>query len=545
MLAAVPAFLDDADRAVFVYGGGRYVYPVDAEVKLQALPEPVRAVIELPMRALLAHGTGFVRHVCAQGRFYGVRGTTSGATAAVILRHEPLPEGASAVFDAAGRLLLKTPGFDALWRLEDERVSDCAGLLALLESKRLLPAGEDRVRRKRWQGLCSGVFAAEDETRGLPDGRTIRSRFMPRSGGGAVWLCDDLTAGVVAERELNAARAGRRTLLDALEEGVAVFGSDGRAQLHNAAFARLNRVEEGAALAASLERWQQVDAGFAAGVAALVTGDAPRRKHQALLSFDEGTVHRISAVPLPDGTVLLSVADRTAESVAARALRERLAPLLDAEHAQRTQSAHLAYALRTPLNAVTGFADMLPLYGECTPPQLDCVRSISAAAGELAQQIDTLLDTLDVEATLQPCTAAVDLSELLQRCAAEAARRRPGSPITVQASDLTLIADVDLLRRALLQLLDNALKYTPAESSITLSAEADHDGGVRLIVRDTGRGVETDTGARLRRRGDGAGLGLRFVIRVCELHGGTFELRSAADIGAEAVIRLPSAPILP
>jgi len=115
-------------------------------------------------------------------------------------------------------------------------------------------------------------------------------------------------------------------------------------------------------------------------------------------------------------------------------------------------------------------------------------------------------------------------------------------------------ADSGKLRQILINLLGNAVKFTPSGGNVTLSAESGPDGGLQFRITDTGIGIPPDkmevamspfgqVDSRLARRFEGTGLGLPLTKRLVEMHGGTFHLASEPGKGTVVTVRLPGARV--
>ena len=255
-------------------------------------------------------------------------------------------------------------------------------------------------------------------------------------------------------------------------------------------------------------------------------------------------------------TALTDITDRTrleAESRARRDEAEALAQSLrQASRAKDEFLAMLGHELRNPLGTLTNAVAVLDkMTGDETTRHLLAI--VSRQTGHLARLVDDLLDvgrvtTGKIELHMQP----VELRALIERCldALVQASRTQRHTVTLQGVDLYVDADVTRLEQIVNNLLDNALKYTPASGSVTVQT-AEEDGQAVLRVRDTGNGIAADLLPRVfdlfvqepqaldRSRG-GLGIGLALVKRLVDLHGGTVSVWSAGPgQGSELTVRLP------
>lgn len=240
---------------------------------------------------------------------------------------------------------------------------------------------------------------------------------------------------------------------------------------------------------------------------------------------------------------------REAELDAARAEAE-------AQNAGKTRFlAHMSHELRTPLNAVVGFSDAMrqELFGPLPARYADYSRSIHEAGGHLLDLINDVLDVSRIEA---------DRYELaIERFDAREAASAALALVRIQADDkgvdLTSVLPpepvmIDADRRALkqmtLNLLANAVKFTPSGGAVTLSLQP-LERDLEVTVADTGVGISPGDLARLGRpyeqagdaeqRAQGSGLGLALARSLARLHGGALSLESTLGVGTAATLRLP------
>jgi PAS domain S-box-containing protein len=232
---------------------------------------------------------------------------------------------------------------------------------------------------------------------------------------------------------------------------------------------------------------------------------------------------------------------RTAELQAAK---ER------AEVASRTKSAFLAnmsHELRTPLNAVLGFAQILENDPALDPAQRDRVRTIRASGEHLLTLINDVLDLAKIEADkLELQCAEVALPRLL-RSLADMMRikaEHKGLEFAYEAgSDMphTVVADERRLRQVLLNLLDNAVKFTE-RGSVRLHVHFEPPQRMYFEVADTGAGIAQEDRERIflpfeqagapEQRPQGTGLGLTISRQLVHMMGGSLELDSTVGAGS-------------
>jgi len=230
----------------------------------------------------------------------------------------------------------------------------------------------------------------------------------------------------------------------------------------------------------------------------------------------------------------------------------------DAENAIRLRDQFLAmlgHELRNPLGAIVLAMEMLNRIGGEAGKKHRAV--IDRQARHLARLVDDLLDVSRVTAgkvTLQ--RVPLDLREILRRClqAVESAARSKSVEIAFRPPPEPLMVEADTVRleQIFTNLLINAIKYSPARSSVELSASSE-DGAAVVRVADNGIGISrtlidrifdlfVQEESSLDRSQGGMGIGLTLVKRLVELHGGTVEAHSEGrDRGSEFVVRLPLA----
>ena len=239
---------------------------------------------------------------------------------------------------------------------------------------------------------------------------------------------------------------------------------------------------------------------------------------------------------------------------------------LRAEAANKAKSRFLAtmsHELRTPLNAIMGFSEVMekellgPIGNET---YREYALNIYSSGNHLLHIINEILDLSRIEAGRydlhEETIRLTDIAEDCERLVKIRADAKGLQIIENFAPDLPQIwADPRAMRQICLNLLSNALKFTPKGGRITLTVTHSADGGQLLSVRDTGPGIPKDEIPRvLQAFGQGSlahesaeggtGLGLPIVQNLIQLHGGSFDLKSELRKGTEVTITLPAQRVL-
>ena len=220
---------------------------------------------------------------------------------------------------------------------------------------------------------------------------------------------------------------------------------------------------------------------------------------------------------------------------------------------QRQFMADASHELRTPVAIISGEAELALSRAEREPNELrETLATIRGVSGRMQRIVADLFLLARAEAGEQLLAREpLYLGELAADCVrsvrALAAERR--IVVTYEGgAELPMTGDEALLRRVLLNLLDNAIKYTPAGGAVHVVA-AGAESEMTISVTDTGRGVPADAQPHIfdrfyrhaSRRGDngGAGLGLAIARWIVDAHGGTLSLARSGETGSTFVVRLP------
>jgi signal transduction histidine kinase len=230
-----------------------------------------------------------------------------------------------------------------------------------------------------------------------------------------------------------------------------------------------------------------------------------------------------------------------------------------AEASSRVKSeflAHMSHELRTPLNAIIGFSDMMlqGIFGPLQSRYGEYARDINKSGSHLLEVISDILDMSNVESgKFELHMENVDLAGLIGDCTAltrfAAEERQISLSTDVPADGASVAADRRALKKILIHLLSNAVRFTPKGGEVRVSVRTGADI-LEIAVRDTGRGIPQAALERLGRpferitanphhAHEGTGLGLALVHGLARLHGGMVRIESTEDVGTEVTVVLP------
>jgi signal transduction histidine kinase len=471
---------------------------------------------------------------------------------------------AVAIFDRKQQLRFNNAAYQKLWSLDSEFLKSNPAdgeILDRLRADRRLP---EQVDFRVWkQGLLEGYQKNEtvENLWHLPDGRMLRVVSNPTPDGGVSYVYDDMTERMTLEAQFKALSRVQNETLDSLKEGVAVFGSDGKLKLANAAFTAMWRLHAEALLdnphideliqrcpsAAESQSW--------AIVRRVVTRLADAREGLASrdIRADNSVIDCVTS-PLPDGATLVTFADVTANVNAEMFLKERNEALETADRVKNEFIKNVSYELRDPLQTVTMAAGMLAdgTLGELNIRQKDYAETAKRSADALLALMNDIFDLASLDAgAIELAIEPVEPGEAIESVAAAVADQIAKAQVVLRqdvAEDVGIFdADPQRVRQILFHLVANAVGFSSPGQAIDLVARREADAMI-FLVKDRGRGIPEDVRSRIFDRFEshttgsshrGVGLGLSMVKAFMELHHGTVELSSSQGEGTVVTCRFP------
>ncbi|MGA2312381.1 MAG: PAS-domain containing protein [Xanthobacteraceae bacterium] len=469
-----------------------------------------------------------------------------------------------AMFGADHRLTFYNAAYRALWNLDasylEQEPTDSA-VLDALRAARKLPEERDFRQWKAQLHTAYSAVEAQEQTWHLPDGRTLRVVTTPNPDGGVTYLFNDVTERLDLERRFEELIRVQGETLDNLAEGVAVFASDGRIRLYNSAFARMWRLSPQALEArphietlTALCRPLHGDDAIWQALRQVVTAIDSREAIAGRLERRDGSVVDCRTVPLPDGATLVRFHDVTDSVNVERALRERNEALEDADKIKIDFVHHVSYELRSPLTNIIGFVHLLgdPGTGPLAPKQREYLDYITVSTNTLLALINNILDLATIDAgRMQLNLGPVDIRATMAAAAEGVQDRLVSAGLVLDiraANDIgSFAADERRVRQILFNLLANAVSFSPAGGTITLSAER-RDDALVFAVTDHGPGIPPEVLEKvfdwfethsLGSHHRGTGIGLSLVRSFVELHGGTVNIASVVGEGTTVTCTFP------
>lgn len=423
-----------------------------------------------------------------------------------------LRESIDALVRLEGRaLVLREPEYARLW---SERA---AGATADLERLRPLLGAAEELERHAEVTTAFEVY-----------------RHLVAAGQGLVGRGDQRAALRLAEGE---ARAAAQRVAGALDELIsATHQAIDRSQAAAVRVEHRTVQAVAAGLAAAL-----VVALAAVGLLALGMTRSLRRLSAATAQVAEGAFH----APLP-------VRGRDEIGDLTRSFNRMAERLREVDRVKEEFFSHISHELRTPLTSVREATNLLldGVPGPLQPKQARLVEIIRTSSERLLRLVNHILELSRLRARLLPLERRpVDLDKLVSRAVDELRPQAEEQGVAVTRTtsgvDFCVSGDEDRLLRVVVNLLDNAIKFTPPGGMVTVELD-DARGAVSVAVTDTGCGIAADVLPRIfdpyrQAHGGrvGSGLGLAIVKGLVDAHGGTMDVLSEEGRGSRFLVRLP------
>ena len=262
-----------------------------------------------------------------------------------------------------------------------------------------------------------------------------------------------------------------------------------------------------------------------------------------------GRVLEVRTTALPGGEAVRTFTDVTERANTLEALGQAKEEAESANRAKSEFLANMSHELRTPLNAIIGFSELIrdQANGPVDPTYISYAEDINAGGRHLLDLVNDLLDLSKIEAGRYDLVEErVNLGELLRLCRRMMAPRAAAGNMQIECdpglAGVTLFVDRRAVKQVLLNLISNAVKFSPVGGTAVVRAEPAADGGLTVLVSDNGVGIDPaalhflfepfrQADASITRKFGGTGLGLAISRKLMALHGGTLEIASQPGVG--------------
>lgn len=390
----------------------------------------------------------------------------------------------------------------------------------------------------------------------------------------------DVTLLVEAEREASETQRRFLSAIEARSEGISFWDRDDQLRLYNSAYLTLAPGAE-----TTLREGVRFEDYIRASVNSGLIPDAIGREEQWIANRLEmrkraPTSHEVvrgdrwlnvSELRTADGWLLQTVLDISDAKEREAAMRRAVAEAEIANRAKMEFLAVMSHELRTPLNAIIGFSDVIRnrVLGDAMDTYMRYAEHINESGTHLLALINDLLDVSRIEAgRLELEESGFSIGELMNECARMLRVRADDKDVDLAVESGGpvdgLHADRRAVKQIIVNLVSNAIKFTPAGGKVRMRPALDDRSRIQLIISDTGIGIPADRHDVVfrpfeqlenahSRRHDGTGLGLYITRNLAEAHTGAIHLESAVGEGttvtvtfpAERTIDLPTEPPLP
>lgn len=477
-----------------------------------------------------------------------------------------------AIFNAKRELTQFNAAYANLWNLDRNFLTlglDERAILDKLRTEGMLPS---QVDYHTWRAKHLESYARKEPHEAdpwhLPDGRTIKVISAPAGPeGGVIYVFEDLTERLELESTNKAFTNVLRETIMALNEAVAVFGTNGRLTLSNPQLSKLWKLpmnelgnnphidrlaeasgraipEDGASIWRDLKR-------------TIIDLNPTRTDRQGRINRSDGRLVDYAITRLPNGQTMMTFLDVTESAGYSKVLKERNDALVAADRLKDAFVENVSYELRSPLTNIIGFADLLADSegGSLNDRQREYIDYIRASSVTLGVLIDNILDLASVDAGIAELNPEpLDVTALVHKARAgmsasfpEVSGEAPRVVVDIAPDLPVFIADGTRLVQVLYNLLSNAARFSPPGGEIRLAVSQRGDR-MLFVIEDEGPGLTDEMKSAILTRLDtpasggrqrGAGLGLSIVRTFVNLHGGTISAERREPKGSRIIVNLP------
>ncbi len=459
-----------------------------------------------------------------------------------------------AIFDRNRELALFNPAIVNMWQLDPAWLARNPGMRDILDRLRAARRAPEARDHRAWRDEILRLFddadgAEYEELWTLADGTTMRVLARPHPHGSLAFVFDDVTERMRLEQRNRHMDDLINSTLEHLDEGLAVFAPDGTLQFVNAAFheiwntdAETVGLEMHASDLCTLCSRLTVETEVWDRLVTFATGEETRSAWAARLSLGSGRMLAARFAPLPDGSTMALFSDVTDSERIATALRERNEALEAAEQMRSAVLDQISHRLRTPLNTIFGFGELLAntRSGSLTELQNHYVSGILEAASQLLDTISAVTELASLQIDpLEGEDGPAGVEEVLATTASlletRAAERGVALQVEFDGAIGVLAGNPVRLRQIVFNLATDAIHRCPAEGRVTLSGRRGEDGTVEIVTEEAHPPEAEARDPRLGRFPESTAM-LPLVRRLVAQEGGELEILRDPAAGATRVL---------
>ena len=266
-----------------------------------------------------------------------------------------------------------------------------------------------------------------------------------------------------------------------------------------------------------------------------------------LKDIELSNVFKLQLKALKDGIIEKNKAYKT--------IKEQNEKILEADKIKNEFLANVSYELRTPLNSILGFSDILSaqLYGNLNSKQEEYINDIKVSATHLLGMINEILDMSKLEANaMKIVKSAFWISRAVDEVSniiLPLAQKKNIKLVKDMPADFEVFADYQKIQQILYNLISNAIKYSPENNEVEISVNAD-DEKFQISVHDNGIGIDKKYHGKIfakfvqldsayTKKESSTGLGLTITKELVELHGGKISVVSEINNGSTFIVEIP------
>lgn len=455
---------------------------------------------------------------------------------------------AMAVYDQRMALKSFNQAFVHLWKFDQnwlETHPTYGEILEVLREKQKLPEQADFKHFKRDNlAMFTNLIKKHEEFYYLPDGRVLRVIVIPHAMGGLLFSYEDMTDRITLERSLHTLTSVKKSTIDHLFEGVAVFGQDGRLQLCNPAFASMWQLKESMLqsephlldIIESTKPYFDAEDGWEAFKQELFSQTQIREISNRQMELNDNRVLECATIPLPDGASLIIYRDISDTIRVERALQTEKEILKEVSELKSRFLANMSYELRSPLTTIKGFSEVLinHMNQGMNEKQVEYINDIHAASLSLTTLIDSIIDVASIDAGyLRMDVAKTLLKDILEDVTDEITPKARSKKVIIStdldSKTLAIWCDKKRLVHALVNIISFALKQVENGAELAISANKQDNDTVGVIISlNATNSKETPPVLPLEQETD-IQLSIPIAQSIIELHGGKIKAERHDD----------------